>query len=49
MCRVLNICKFLDLYGRVLNMRRNAIMEGFGIFQDSEFVRFYVCKRSTRF
>ena len=27
-------------YGRALNMRRDAIMEGLWIFQDSEYARF---------
>ena len=45
MRKVLNIselCMFLNFrkYGRVLNMLREAIMEEFWIFQDSEYVRF---------
>ena len=37
--RVLNIYKF-SYVDRVLNMRRDAIMECFWIFLDSEYVRF---------
>ena len=45
MCRVLNrseFCIFLIFrkYDRVLDMRREAIMEEFRIFQDSEYARF---------
>ena len=45
MCRVLNrseFCIFLIFrkYDRVLGMRREAIMEEFRIFQDSEYARF---------
>ena len=45
MCRVLNIsdfCIFVNFrkYDRVLNMRRDAIIEGFWIFPDSEYARF---------
>ena len=37
--RILNIRK-IRKYDRVLNVCRDIIMEGFGIFQDSEYVRF---------
>ena len=37
--RVLSIHKFCK-YGSVLNKRWNTIMEGFRIFQDSEYMRF---------
>ena len=45
MCRVLNrseFCIFLIFrkYDMVLDMRREAIMEEFRIFQDSEYARF---------
>ena len=45
MCRVLNMSEFWIFvnflkYDRVLNMSRDAIMEGFWIFQDSEYTRF---------
>ena len=42
MCRVLNMSEFIifvnfRIYGRVLNMCRDAIIEEFLIFQDSEY------------
>ena len=45
MCRVLNTSEFwifiiFKKKNRVLNMRWDAIMEGFWIFQDSAYVRF---------
>ena len=44
MCRILNVSEFwifvnFRKYGRAVNMRRNAIMERFWIFQDSEYAR----------
>ena len=35
-------------YDRVLNMRRDAIMEGFRIFQDSEYARFLRMQASDK-
>ena len=45
MCQILNMSEFsifVDFckYGRVLNMRQDAIMEEFCIFQESEYARF---------
>ena len=40
MCRVLNVSVFFRKYGRVLNVCQDAIMEGFSIFQGSEYARF---------
>ena len=45
MCQVLDLSEFLIFvnfrkYDRVLNMRRDAIMEEFWIFQDYEYTRF---------
>ena len=45
MCLVLNMSEFwvfvnFRKYDRVLKMRQDTIMEGFGIFQDSEYARF---------
>ena len=53
MFRVLNMSEFWILanfrkYDRVLNMRRDAIMEGFWIFQDYEYARFLQIQTSLK-
>ena len=45
MCRVLNMSEFwifvsFGKYDRVLNICRDEILEGFWIFQDSEYTKF---------
>ena len=46
--RILNISKFLQ-YDRVLNMRRNAIMEGSEYSRIPSMPGFCVCKRFASF
>ena len=53
MFHVLNLSEFwifanFRKYGRVLNMRRDAIMEGFWISQDSEYARFLQMQASHK-
>ena len=45
MCRILNISEFWIFvnyrkYDRVLNMRQDAVVEGFWILQDSKYAKF---------
>ena len=40
---------FFGKYDRVLNMRQDAIMERFRIFQDSEYARFLQMRRLHKF